>query len=76
MNLVKELEDILKQPTFMGELDKIGVNLAVNAILDRIDKLGFDVVERALLINLKMAVDIQGKDLIEICDALGLPKSI
>ena len=34
MNLVKELEDVLKQPNFMGGLDKVGVCLAVNQILD------------------------------------------
>lgn len=46
MNLVKEMEDILKRPTFMGEGDKVGVNLAVNAILDRIDELGFEIVKK------------------------------
>jgi len=48
MNLIKELEDVLKQPTFMGEGDKCGVNLAVNAILDKIDQLGFDIVEKKI----------------------------
>lgn len=47
MNLVKELETILKQVNFMGEKDKTGVNLAVNAILDRIDELGFEIVEKS-----------------------------
>lgn len=46
MNLVKELEVVLKQPTFMGSRDKVGVNLAVNAILDKIEELGFDIVEK------------------------------
>ena len=46
--LVKELETILKQPNFMGESDKVGVNLAVNAILDRIDELGFDIVKKQI----------------------------
>lgn len=48
MNLVKELEDILKRPNFMGERDKVGVNLAVNAILDRIDELGLDIVDKKI----------------------------
>jgi len=46
MNLVKELETVLKQPNFMGTSDKTGVNLAVNAILEKIDELGFDIVEK------------------------------
>lgn len=46
MNIVKELESVLKQSTFMGDRDKVGVNLAVNAILDRIDELGFDIVDK------------------------------
>jgi hypothetical protein len=46
LNIVKELEEVLKQPTFMGGVDKIGINLAVNAILDKIDEFGFDIVEK------------------------------
>jgi len=45
MNIVKELEQILQQPHFMGN-DKVGCNLAVNAILDKIEELGFDIVEK------------------------------
>jgi len=48
MNFIKELEIVLKQPNFMGETDKVGVNLAVNAILDKIEELGFDIVEKDL----------------------------
>lgn len=36
MNLVKELESVLKLPTFMGDRSNIAVNFAVNAILDKI----------------------------------------
>ncbi len=46
MNLVKELEQVLKRTTFMGEGDTTGVNLAVNAILDRIEELGLDIVKK------------------------------
>ena len=46
MNLVKELEDVLKNPMFMGYSDKTGINLAVNAILDKIDELGLDIVDK------------------------------
>jgi hypothetical protein len=45
MNIVKELEQILRHPTFMGN-DITGCNLAVNAILDRIDELGLEIVEK------------------------------
>ena len=45
MNIVKELEQILRQPHFMGN-DKTGCNLAVNEILNKIDELGFDIVEK------------------------------
>ena len=45
MNLVKELEQILQQPNFMGD-DKTGCNLAVNQILNRIEELGLDIVEK------------------------------
>lgn len=46
MNLVKELENVLNQPHFMGMIGNPGVNLAVNAILDKIEELGFDILER------------------------------
>ena len=46
MNLVKELENVLKIPTFMGTSDRLGVNLAVNAILDKIEELEFNIVEK------------------------------
>lgn len=46
MNLIKELEDVLKLPHFMGMIGKPGINLAVNAILDKIDELGFEIVEK------------------------------
>jgi hypothetical protein len=46
MNLVKELEEVLYLPNFMGRSDKTGVNLAVNMILDRINELGLEVVEK------------------------------
>jgi hypothetical protein len=45
MNIVKELEQILRQPNFMGN-DITGCNLAVNAILDRLDELGLEIVEK------------------------------
>ena len=45
MNLVHELEKVLYQPNFMGMSDKTGVNLAVNQILDKIEELGFEIVE-------------------------------
>lgn len=48
MNLVKELETILKQVNFMGEKDKTGVNLVVNAILGRIDELGLEIIEKPI----------------------------
>lgn len=46
MNFIKELENVLKQPNFMGQSDKLGVNLAVNQILDKIEELGFTIVEK------------------------------
>jgi hypothetical protein len=46
MNLIKELEDVLNQPHFMGIMGKTGINLAVNAILDKIDNLGLEIVEK------------------------------
>lgn len=46
MNLVKQLEKVLKLPTFMGDRSKTSVNLAVNSILDKIEELGFDIVEK------------------------------
>jgi hypothetical protein len=48
MNIVKELEQILQQPNFMGN-DKVGCNLAVNTILDKIDELGLVIVEKEIL---------------------------
>ena len=48
MNMIKKLEDVLKQSNFMGISDKVGVNLAVNAILDRINELGFDIIEKKI----------------------------
>lgn len=39
MNIIKELEDVLSAPNFMGGTDKVGVNLAVNAVLDKIEEL-------------------------------------
>jgi hypothetical protein len=45
MNIVKELEQILQQPNFMGN-DKLGCNLAVNQILDKIEELGLEIVEK------------------------------
>jgi hypothetical protein len=45
MNIIKELEQILRQPNFMGN-DTAGCNLAVNAILDRIDELGLEIMEK------------------------------
>ena len=45
MNIVKELEQILQQPNFIGN-DKTGCNLAVNAILDRIEELGFEIIKK------------------------------
>jgi hypothetical protein len=45
MNLVKELEQILQQQNFMGN-DKTGCNLAVNQILNRLDELGLEIVEK------------------------------
>lgn len=46
MSLVKELEQVLNLPTFMGDRSKTSINLAVNAILDKIEELGFDIVEK------------------------------
>jgi hypothetical protein len=46
INMVKELEQILQQFNFMGTRDKTGVNLAVNQILNRIEELGFEIVEK------------------------------
>lgn len=48
MNLVKELESVLKQSNFMGN-DTLGVNLAVNAILDKLDDLGLEITDKELL---------------------------
>jgi hypothetical protein len=45
MNIIKEFEQILQQPNFMGN-DKVGCNLAINAILDKIDELGLEIVEK------------------------------
>jgi len=47
MNIVKELEQILQQQNFMGN-DITGCNLAVNQMLDRIEELGFDIVEKKI----------------------------
>jgi hypothetical protein len=46
MNIVKELENVLNQPHFMGIIGQPGVNLAVNAILDKIEELGFEIIEK------------------------------
>lgn len=46
MNIVKELENVLNQPNFMGIIGKPGINLAVNAILDKIDELGLEIVDK------------------------------
>jgi hypothetical protein len=46
INIVKELEQVLYHPTYMGMSDKVGVNLAVNAIINRIDELGWDITEK------------------------------
>ena len=69
MNLVKELETILKQPNFMGESDKTGVNLAVNAILDKIDELGFDIVEKEIKENPCENCDRKNHNSYDICGA-------
>jgi hypothetical protein len=45
MNLVKELEDVLKQEEFMGDCNNIKINLAVNAMLNKIEELGLDIVK-------------------------------
>lgn len=48
MNLVKELEEELKYGgrVFLGGVDNLTINLIVNAILYKIDELGFDIVEK------------------------------
>lgn len=45
MNLIKEIETILRQPNFMGN-DTTGCNLAANAILNKLDELSFEIVEK------------------------------
>ncbi len=45
MNIIKELEEVLAQPTFMGNATT-GINLAVNQILNKIEDLGFEIVEK------------------------------
>jgi len=47
MNLVKQLEQVINEnPTFVITVDKLGTNLLVNAILDKIEELGFDIVDK------------------------------
>lgn len=46
INIIHELEKVLYHPTYMGQSDKCGVNLAVNAIINRIDELGWDITEK------------------------------
>jgi hypothetical protein len=64
--MIKELEQILCQPNFIGN-DKIGCNLAINAILDKIEDLGFTIVEKIndpiLLGNDDIKIDIDIKDI-------------
>lgn len=52
MNIVAELEGILQQPHFMGSDYPTGVNLAVNEVLERIDELGLEIVEKSSIENL------------------------
>lgn len=52
MNIVKELEGVLQQPHFMGSNYPAGVNLAVNEILERINELGLEIVEKSSVENL------------------------
>lgn len=47
MNLVKELEQVINDnPTFVITVDKFGTNLLVNAILDKIEELGLEIINK------------------------------
>jgi hypothetical protein len=43
MNIIKEMETIIKQFTVT---DKLGANLASNAILDKFEELGLELIEK------------------------------
>lgn len=47
VNIVRELENVINDnPTFVITVDKVGTNLLVNAILDKIEELGFEIVKK------------------------------
>lgn len=48
MNIIKEIEQILRHPTFMSN-DITGCNLAANAILDRLDELGLEIAKKEIV---------------------------
>ena len=45
MNIIKELEDVLRKPHLMGEKG-IGLNNAVNDIIHRLNELGYEIYSK------------------------------